>query len=156
MGPAKQRAMRLFMITNIIFIVALLLLISSQSQRVAFRVQDRGVDATNQSNVPRAVDRGSDDDSNASGGFIQKCAYPGANFTSHYLGVYCLNNDVSVYGYNYSWCVFSPTYPSILLHLPTIGGQGATSRVEKMLRLYRIDLNKCVGNSDGTLTGQPR
>jgi hypothetical protein len=35
-------------------------------------------------------------------GFINSCAYPGANLTGHSLGLFCLNNDGSNFGYNYT------------------------------------------------------
>ncbi|KAK4648701.1 uncharacterized protein QC761_112530 [Podospora bellae-mahoneyi] len=38
------------------------------------------------------------------GGFTHDCAYAGANLTDkhHWIGVYCLNDDVDIYGFNYS------------------------------------------------------
>ncbi|KAK2069645.1 hypothetical protein P8C59_004202 [Phyllachora maydis] len=36
-------------------------------------------------------------------GFTGSCAYPGLNFSrGHLLGLFCLNTDTSVYGYNYT------------------------------------------------------
>ncbi|KAK3945271.1 hypothetical protein QBC46DRAFT_114677 [Diplogelasinospora grovesii] len=38
------------------------------------------------------------------GGLVNSCAYAGANLTgNHWLGIYCLNNDTAIWGYNYTW-----------------------------------------------------
>ena len=40
------------------------------------------------------------------GGFVSFCAFTGANLTDgHWLGVYCENNDISDFGYNYTWYI---------------------------------------------------
>lgn len=37
-------------------------------------------------------------------GFVEYCAYVGANLTDgHWLGAFCRNNMTSVFGYNYTW-----------------------------------------------------
>ncbi|KAK0730532.1 hypothetical protein B0H67DRAFT_476245 [Lasiosphaeris hirsuta] len=37
------------------------------------------------------------------GGFASFCAYPGANLTGQWLGVFCQNDNSAIFGYNYSW-----------------------------------------------------
>ncbi|KAK4188357.1 hypothetical protein QBC35DRAFT_205962 [Podospora australis] len=38
------------------------------------------------------------------GGFVHDCAYAGASLTdNHWLGMYCLNDNVTTWGYNYTW-----------------------------------------------------
>jgi hypothetical protein len=40
------------------------------------------------------------------GGFVSFCAFTGANLTNnHWLGVYCENNEIQEFGYNYSWYI---------------------------------------------------
>ncbi|KAK0618589.1 hypothetical protein B0T17DRAFT_496277 [Bombardia bombarda] len=40
----------------------------------------------------------------AAGGFVDRCAYQGANLTDgHWLGIYCRNKDTQIFGYNYTW-----------------------------------------------------
>ncbi|KAK1768399.1 hypothetical protein QBC33DRAFT_568751 [Phialemonium atrogriseum] len=36
------------------------------------------------------------------GGFITTCIYPGYNFTDSNLGMYCLNNQVDLFAYNWT------------------------------------------------------
>lgn len=38
-------------------------------------------------------------------GFVETCFYKGARFTDNFLGMYCLNNDAVIYGYNWTWYV---------------------------------------------------
>ena len=37
------------------------------------------------------------------GGFVDLCAFTGANLTDHFLGLYCLNDATEVFSYNYTW-----------------------------------------------------
>lgn len=37
------------------------------------------------------------------GSFIGSCAYPGLTFVDTFLGMYCLNDMVDIYGYNWTW-----------------------------------------------------
>ncbi|KAK4162530.1 hypothetical protein QBC43DRAFT_345858 [Cladorrhinum sp. PSN259] len=37
------------------------------------------------------------------GGFIEFCAYQGANLTAHSLSMYCQNNNTEIFGYNYTY-----------------------------------------------------
>jgi hypothetical protein len=37
------------------------------------------------------------------GGFTATCAFPGLYFNKTSLGMYCLNDEYSVYGYNWTW-----------------------------------------------------
>lgn len=37
------------------------------------------------------------------GGFVDFCAFTGANLTDHFLGLYCLNDATEVFSYNYTW-----------------------------------------------------
>lgn len=39
----------------------------------------------------------------ANGHFIASCAYPGLKFVDHTLGMYCLNDNTAVFGYNWTW-----------------------------------------------------
>ncbi|OIW35258.1 hypothetical protein CONLIGDRAFT_627315 [Coniochaeta ligniaria NRRL 30616] len=39
----------------------------------------------------------------ADGHFIGSCAYPGLRFVDHALGMYCLNDNTAVFGYNWTW-----------------------------------------------------
>lgn len=39
----------------------------------------------------------------ADGHFVGSCAYPGLKFVDHALGMYCLNDNTSVFGYNWTW-----------------------------------------------------
>lgn len=54
------------------------------------------------------------------GGFITTCIYPGYNFTDSILGMYCLNNQVELFAYN--WTSYS--FPSSLPHPPRCGTRG--------------------------------
>lgn len=36
------------------------------------------------------------------GGFISTCMYRGFNFTNSNLGMYCLNDQVDIYAYNWT------------------------------------------------------
>ncbi len=50
-------------------------------------------------------------------GFVSFCAYPGANLTDgRWLGLYCLNNDIEIWGYNYTW--YDPRLASWRLREP--------------------------------------
>jgi len=41
------------------------------------------------------------------GGFASQCAITGASLINgRVLGLHCLNNDVAVFGYNYTWYVW--------------------------------------------------
>lgn len=37
------------------------------------------------------------------GGFISTCAFPGLRFNETSLGMYCLNDMIHTYGYNWTW-----------------------------------------------------
>lgn len=37
------------------------------------------------------------------GHFIASCAYPGLMFVNNTLGMYCLNDNTDVFGYNWTW-----------------------------------------------------
>jgi hypothetical protein len=42
-------------------------------------------------------------DSCAEGHFIVTCAYPGLKFVNNELGMYCLNDNTDIFGYNWTW-----------------------------------------------------
>lgn len=44
-------------------------------------------------------------DSCADGHFIATCAYPGLMFVNTSLGMYCLNDNTDIFGYNWTWYV---------------------------------------------------
>jgi hypothetical protein len=44
-------------------------------------------------------------------GFVEYCAYVGANLTGHWLGAFCRNNMTDVFGYNYTWYLTAYSSP---------------------------------------------
>jgi len=48
-------------------------------------------------------DSSSGTDSCAEGHFVSSCAYPGLKFVDHALGMYCLNDNTEIFGYNWTW-----------------------------------------------------
>lgn len=46
---------------------------------------------------------GSGTTSCATGGFIASCAYPGLKYVDQNLGMYCLNDNATIFGYNWTW-----------------------------------------------------
>lgn len=42
-------------------------------------------------------------DSCTEGHFVASCAYPGLMFVDYALGMYCLNDNTDVFGYNWTW-----------------------------------------------------
>ena len=75
-----------------------------------------------------------------SGGFASFCAFTGAILVDgHLLGMYCENNDIAIFGYNYTWYEQS---------LADIGQKQALTWD------LRIDLDYCIGNYIGMLRPQ--
>lgn len=74
------------------------------------------------------------------GGFSGSCFAETHDFVNPYLGMYCRNRNVWEYGYNWTWY-------ARLLYL-----ESYLSHVDKA-NFDRINLELCIGNRNGRLTG---